>query len=293
MTHIGNVRPSGVVPILMRGPRLVAFLLDFTGKQVQSCAFAFSLVGLLIATRFTDLPWMTRYDWMFVFCVAIQLLMVRLNLESWKDAAVVCEFHILGTAMEVYKVAQGSWSYPEAASLTIAGVPFFAGFMYGSVASYMCLAWKKLNLRAIRWPGTTPALVIAALIYLQFYAPIWRLEARLLMMAGVFAVFWRSRVHFDCAGSRWQMPMPAAFALIGTMIYAAENIGTAVGAWQYPNQVGGWTWVHPTKLLSWTLLMTVSLIVVAEYKRRLRSLAATGRAARSLASLIRPTRAKG
>lgn len=293
MAQAGNVCPMFVVAMPMRAPRLAGFLFDFTSKQVQSCAFAFSLVGLLATTRIVSLPWMTRYDWMFVFCVAIQLLMVKLRFETWRDAAIVGVFHILGTALEVYKVAQGSWSYPEPATLVVAGVPLFAGFMYGSVASYMCLAWKKLNLRASGWPTPSTALIVAALIYFQFFAPIWRLEARLLMLAGVFAVFWRSRVHFDCAGARWQMPMPLAFALIGAMIYAAENIGTAVGAWRYPNQANGWEWVHPTKMLAWTLLMTVSLIVVAEYKRRLRLLAATGQAARSLASLIRPARAQG
>lgn len=277
----------------MPRPHRTAFLLDFAWKQILSCVFPFSLVGLLVVTRFVNLPWIARYDWMFVFCVVIQLLMVRLALETWRDAAVVAIFHVLGTAMEVYKVAQGSWSYPEPASLVVAGVPLFAGFMYGSVASYMCLAWKKLNLRASDWPGAASASIVAALIYLQFFAPIWRLEARLLMMAGVIAVFWRSRVHFDCAGERWQMPMPLAFALIGAMIYTAENIGTAAGAWRYPNQAEVWVLVHPTKMLSWTLLMTVSLIVVAEYKRRLRLLADTGQGARSLASLIWPARAQG
>jgi uncharacterized membrane protein YoaT (DUF817 family) len=81
-------------------------------------------------------------------------------------------------------------------------------------------------------------------------------------------LFRKSLVHFTAAGQRWHIPMPLAFALIGTMIYIAENIGTALGAWRYPNQIGGWQPVHPTKLLSWILLMTVSLVIVAEYKRR-------------------------
>ncbi len=249
------------------------FFTDFVWTQTQACTFAFSLVGLLVFTKFVPLPWMARYDWMFLFCIAIQLLMVKMKLETWKDAAVVGVFHLLGTGMEVYKVAQGSWSYPEPAVLMVQGVPLYAGFMYGSVASYMCLAWKKMQLRASDWPSTPTAMTIGLLIYLQFYFPIWHLGARFVMMAIVVGVFWRARVHFDCAGQRWQMPMPVAFFLIGAMIYVAENVGTLVGAWRYPYQSQGWVIVHPTKMLAWTLLMTVSLIVVAEYKGRLKLLA--------------------
>lgn len=251
------------------------FLMDFVWKLAQSCTFAFALVALLIVTKFVHLPWLARYDWMFLFCVAIQLLMVKARMETWKDAAVVGVFHLLGTGLEIYKVAQGSWSYPGDSLLRVGDVPLYAGFMYGSVASFMCLAWKKMSLRASDWPNTPTALTVANLIYLQFYFPVWHFGARFVMLAIIAAIFWRSRVHFTCDGQRWQMPMPVAFALIGSMIYVAENIGTAVGAWRYPYQAHGWVMVHPTKMLAWTLLMTVSLIVVAEYKRRLENLAPT------------------
>ena len=62
--------------------------------------------------------------------------------------------------------------------------------------------------------------------------------------------------------------MPVAFVLIGGMIYVAENIGTYFAGWRYADQAAGWHIVHPMKLVSWILLMTVSLVIVAEYKRR-------------------------
>lgn len=249
--------------------RMARFATDFVWKQTQACTFAFAIVGLLTLTKFVPLPWLARYDWMFLFCIAIQWLMVKTKMETWKDAAVVGVFHLLGTGLEIYKVNQGSWSYPEEAALMVQGVPLYAGFMYGSVASFMCLAWKKMDLRASDWPATPTALTTAFLIYLQFYFPVWHIGARLAMLTVVVALFRKSRVHFTCDDRRWQLPMPVAFVLIGAMIYVAENIGTAVGAWRYPYQDYGWVMVHPTKMLAWTLLMTVSLILVAEYKRRL------------------------
>jgi uncharacterized membrane protein YoaT (DUF817 family) len=244
------------------------FLAGFVWMQAQSCAFPFALVGLLGVTRAVELPWLARYDWLFLLCIAVQLLMVATKLETWRDAAVVGVFHLLGIGLELYKVSNGSWSYPEQSVLAVGPVPLYAGFMYGSVASYMCLAWKKHSLRAADWPSAWVTLPLAAAIYVQFFLPAWSLEARVLMVGVVAFVFRRSSVHFDCIGERWHIPMPLAFGLIGSMIYVAENIATYLGAWSYPYQLAAWTPVHATKLLSWILLMTVSLIVVAEYKRR-------------------------
>jgi uncharacterized membrane protein YoaT (DUF817 family) len=170
--------------------------------------------------------------------------------------------------LELYKVQQGSWSYPGDGFLKIGPVPLYAGFMYGSVASFMCLAWKKHDLRATGWPSVSVTFPYALVVYAQFFVPFWPIAARVLIVAVTVWLFRKSLVHFSAAGQRWHIPMPLAFALIGSMIYIAENMGTALGAWLYPNQLDGWQPVHPTKLLSWILLMTVSLVIVAEYKRR-------------------------
>ena len=49
--------------------------------------------------------------------------------------------------MELFKVHKGSWSYPEEAYTKFFGVPLYSGFMYASVASYMCQAWHWFNLK--------------------------------------------------------------------------------------------------------------------------------------------------
>ncbi len=249
--------------------QLPSFAKEFIKLQAHASLFAFSIIGLIALTQFVRLPWLARYDWLFVLCILIQVLLVRLKLETWKDAAVVGIFHILGTALELYKVTNGSWFYPGEAVFAIGPVPLFAGFMYGSVASYMCLAWRLLGLRASDWPKPASTAIIGVMIYAQFYFNAWPVWVRLAMLGVVLWQFRRAVVHFTGIGERWQMPMSVAFVLIGSMIYVAENIATFFGAWAYPEQVASWTPVSPMKLVAWILLMTVSLIIVAEYKRQL------------------------
>ncbi len=243
------------------------FSLAFVWIQAQSCLFAFSLVGLIALTYFVELPWLLRYDWLFVLCLLIQYLMVRSGLETWRDAMVVAVFHVLGVGLELYKVSQGSWFYPGESVMSVGPVPLYAGFMYGSIASYMCLAWRKHSLRSSGWPAPAVALPIGVAIYAQFFYNGWPVAVRLLMLVAVLFAFRKSVVHFDCIGERWRMPMPLAFVLIGSMIYVAENISTYFAGWRYAEQAVVWQPVHPVKLVAWALLMTVSLIIVAEYKR--------------------------
>ena len=44
-------------------------------------------------------------------------------------------FHLIGLALEVFKVHTGSWAYPDAGMVRIGGVPVFSGFMDTSVGS--------------------------------------------------------------------------------------------------------------------------------------------------------------
>jgi len=54
--------------------------------------------------------------------------------------------------------------------------------------------------------------------------------------------------------------------LIGFFLWAAENAATFLRAWQYPSQESVWTMVHAAKLGSWSLLVVVSIVLVAAVK---------------------------
>jgi hypothetical protein len=62
------------------------------------------------------------------------------------------------------------------------------------------------------------------------------------------------------------MPLALSFVLIGFFLWAAENGATLLRAWQYPSQESVWTLVHPAKVGSWSLLVVVSIVLVAAVK---------------------------
>jgi len=70
-------------------------------------------------------------------------------------------------------------------------------------------------------------------------------------------------VHFRVRRQWRHMPLLLGFVLVALFIWLAENAGTFVHAWQYPNQRDGWTWVPPGKLGAWLLLMVISYVLVA------------------------------
>ena len=61
---------------------------------------------------------------------------------------------------------------------------------------------------------------------------------------------------------RFRIPLVLAFALVAFFIWLAENIATFSHAWTYPDQVDAWHPVSPEKLVSWFLLMIISVVLV-------------------------------
>jgi uncharacterized membrane protein YoaT (DUF817 family) len=175
-------------------------------------------------------------------------------------------FHLIGLAMEAYKTSIGSWSYPESAYTKVGMVPLYSGFMYASVASYMCQAWRRHELELRRMPKNTIMVALAGSIYVNFFTNHYFADLRWLLFACVLLVFARTKVEFTVSEQRLWMPMPVAFVLIGFFVWVAENIGTYFAGWQYPHQAGGWSLVHFEKISSWTLLVIVSFVLVASLK---------------------------
>ena len=109
---------------------LYEFLL-FGFKQAWACLFGALLLALLLATHLLyppDAP-LHRYDFLTLCAVAIQIGMLVFRLETLEEAKVILLFHIVGTVMELFKTAAGSWTYPEASVLHIGAVPLFSDFM--------------------------------------------------------------------------------------------------------------------------------------------------------------------
>jgi uncharacterized membrane protein YoaT (DUF817 family) len=180
---------------------------------------------------------------------------------------VICGFHLLGLALEVFKVAQGSWSYPGEATLAVGGVPLFSGFMYAAVGSYVCQAWRTFDLRVSHFRPVATT-VVAVLVYANFFTHHYVWDLRLLLAVVMLAVLRRCRVHFSVGDTRHRMPLALSFLLIGLFLWVAENAATFLGAWTYPGQVDVWEAVHTSKVGSWALLVSMSFVLVATVKSR-------------------------
>lgn len=247
--------------------RLVHQLFRFGWEQALSCLFPVIIFASLAITQILPLPFLPRYDWLLIIFLLTQWWMVRFGLETRDELKVITLFHIIGLGLELFKVHMGSWAYPEEGYTKVFGVPLYSGFMYASVASYLCQAWRRLKVELVKWPPLLVVVPLAAAIYLNFFTHHYWIDIRWWLSALVLIVFWRSWVTYEVGGTRYRMHLSLSFVLIGFFIWIAENIATFFGAWKYPNQTDAWSLVHLGKVSSWLLLVIVSFLIVATLKR--------------------------
>lgn len=242
----------------------LAQLFRFGLVQAVSCAFpAAMFVGLAI-TSAIDLP-LPRYDALLLYGLALTLTFWVLRIETTREVGVIFAFHLVGLALELYKVQMGSWSYPGEAWTKVLDVPLYSGFLYAGVGSYICQAWRRFDLRVTRYPALTTS-VLAAAIYVNFFTHHVLPDARWLLAAAIVVVLWRTRVFYTVGQERYAMPLALSFVLIGFFLWVAENAATFLGAWSYPDQLDVWRMVHPGKFGAWALLVIVSFVIVAGLK---------------------------
>jgi len=172
-------------------------------------------------------------------------------------------FHIVGTAMEVFKTTIGSWTYPEASVLRIGGVPLFTGFMYAAIGSYLARVWRLFDFRFTHHPAQIYLAALSACIYVNFFSHHFLPDIRYLLILATFLLFRRATVYFRIWKHYRHMPLLLGFTLVALFIWFAENIGTGMNVWRYPSQRHHWTMVPVAKLQAWFLLMIVSYTLVA------------------------------
>lgn len=233
-------------------------------KQAWACLFGGAMLALIIGTRlfWPEYSALTRYDFLFLAALAIQLGMLALKLETLSEAKVILVFHVVGTAMEVFKTAAGSWIYPEDSLFHIGAVPLFSGFMYAAVGSYLARITRIFDMRYSHYPPFWATVLLAVAIYVNFFAHHFVVDIRYGLFAITALLFLRTSVHYRVFRFRHRMPLLLGFLLIALFIWFAENIGTWSRAWLYPGQENGWTPVSIHKLGAWYLLMIISFVLV-------------------------------
>lgn len=243
---------------------LVYEFLRFGIKQAWACLFGGLLCALLIATFlwYPNNLLVSRYDFLTLMAILIQVMLLSLRLESWNEAKIILVFHIVGTLMEIFKTHMGSWTYPENSLLRIGGVPLFTGFMYAAVGSYIARVWHLFDFHFTRHPPKLTLLLLSVSIYLNFFTHHFLWDLRYALFVLVAYLFGPSWVYYKIWYEHRRMPLLLGLSLVALFIWFAENIGTYTQAWRYPNQLYQWHMVSISKLGSWLLLMIISYTMV-------------------------------
>ena len=184
-------------------------------------------------------------------------------METRDEAVVILIYHVVGTAMEVFKTQVGSWTYPEDSVLRIGGVPLFSGFMYAAVGSYIARVWRLFDFEFTRYPKPALTFALAAAVYANFFTHHFTVDIRLVLFAATALLYGQTWVHFRVDQVHRRMPLAVGFLLVALFIWFAENLGTFARAWVYPSQSEGWHLVSLSKLGSWYLLMIISFVLVS------------------------------
>lgn len=244
-----------------------AGLIEFTVfvlKQAWACAFGAALLAVIVAARlfYPDDAALARNDVLTIAAVLIQVAMLALRLETVRELRVILLFHITGTVMELFKTDVGSWTYAAEGVLRIGGVPLFSGFMYAAVGSYMVRVHRLFDLGFTRYPSRLLTAVVAGAVYVNFFTHHFWWDARWVLLAAVAVLWWPTVMHARIRRRVLRLPLLLVFAGVALFIWIAENIATWAGAWAYPDQVGGWEPVSASKIVSWFLLMIISVVLV-------------------------------
>ena len=165
-------------------------------------------VDLLAISGHISIPGLARYDFLFLSAIAIQIVLVAVRLENWREVAVLSLFHLIGMGLELFKTSPSvrSWSYPEPAFFHLKTVPLYSGFMYASVASYIMQAWRLMRLKITQFPHFGLAVGLCAAIYANFFTNHYMLDLRWPLAACVLLLFRRTQVHFTVTTTQRRMP---------------------------------------------------------------------------------------
>lgn len=241
--------------------------LYFVVANARASAFGAFLLAVILLTHFFEVPFVGRYDFIFLAAVLYQAVALIWRFEKPKEFFVIFVFHIVATVMELFKTnaSIGSWQYPEVetAIFAVATVPLFTGFLYSAVGSYISRAFTFLNLSYTNFPAYVHVWIVSIAIYANFFTHHFVYDFRYIILLYILAIFYKTKVHFVVYKKTRTIPFLLAGVLTAFFVWVAENIGTATKVWLYPNQQGTWHLVSPEKIGSWFLLLVLSFALVS------------------------------
>lgn len=247
----------------------------FFVASVRASYFGAFLLSVFFLTKVITIPFVSRYDFIFLAAVIFQVVALLSRRESLREFSVIIIFHILATGMELFKTnpAIGSWTYPsvESALFVLGTVPLFSGFLYSAIGSYISRSFVFLKLSYEQFPAYYHLWILAVLVYLNFFIHHFFFDLRYFLFVYVFIIFFKTKVDFQVYHKIRRMPFLLTVFLTALFVWIAENIGTLTTIWLYPNQLEYWHWVPFGKMGSWFLLLILSFALVSIiYRDKLR-----------------------
>lgn len=199
--------------------------LIFGIKQAWACLFAGVLITGILGTYLLYPPnaIISRYDFLFLLALGMQAVLLLLKFERWDEAKIIAIYHVVGTIMEIFKTAKGSWVYPEANFFRIAGVPLFSGFMYSTIGSYMVRCWRLFDFKFSNYPDVKWSWALAILIYANFFSHHYIIDFRVALFVMAAMIYGRCWIYFTCDKIARRMPLLLGFSL-SPFLYGWQKI---------------------------------------------------------------------
>jgi len=239
----------------------------FFVANLRASYFGAFLLLVFLLTEIYTVPFISRYDLIFLAAVGFQLCALIFRHEKPREFFVILLFHLLATGMELFKThpAIGSWTYPAVGSAVFAlgTVPLFTGFLYSAIGSYISRAFIFLKLSYEQFPAYYHLWVLAVLIYLNFFTHHFFYDIRYILFLYIFIIFFKTRVRFRVYRKERTMPFLLTAFFTAFFVWLAENISTFTNIWLYPNQIESWQLVSFDKVGSWFLLLILSFALVS------------------------------
>lgn len=247
--------------------KIVLSCCEFLLKSISAALFGILLLlaFMITAPMAEQSYWgLYRYDYLLIFSLLVQAILLYFKLETWAEAKVIALFHLLGFVMELFLThpAIASWHYPQPAVLKIETVPLFAGFMYSAVGSFFARSLRLFQVEFLHLPKFSILLTLAIIAYLNFMTKYFIWDIRNILFIVSILLFIKTTAVFKLKHYTLKVPMLLLLIVLAFIIWLAENVSTFYKIWLYPNQIEIWKMVSWQKMGSWYLLLLLSLVFV-------------------------------
>ena len=239
----------------------------FLKQNFYSAIYWIILIFIILISGFIPEDIISKYDSIFIIVIFLQIFLILFKIETKKEFLVILIFHTIATAMEVFKTSDAiwSWKYPdiENSFFVLWNIPLFVWFLYSAVWSYISRSQKYLNLEYKNYPKNRYAIILAALIYLNFFTHHFIYDFRYFLIWFTVFLFYKTSIKFKVYKKTRKISFLLSWFLTAIFVWIAENIATFQKIWLYPNQENGWELVQFSKATSWFLLLIVSFVIIS------------------------------